>query len=336
MNTSQPLRFVDGNSNEFDIQQDISLRPRSFEEFIGQSELKHNLKVFIEASKQRGEALDHVLFYGPPGLGKTTLSQIIAIQLATEIKITSGPVLSKTGDLAAILTNLKEREVLFIDEIHRLPVAVEEVLYSAMEDFSLDLIIGEGPAARAVKISLPKFTLIGATTRLGLLSNPLRDRFGIPMKLDFYTHDELHQVLNRYAKILQLDFDTQALAELAKSARGTPRIAVRLIKRIRDFAQYQKLQTIDLPLVHTTLKSLDIDALGLDKFDRSYLNYINTHYRGGPVGIETIAAGMSEDKETIEDTIEPYLLQIGFIARTPRGRVLTEVCKQYLGRVRSA
>jgi holliday junction DNA helicase RuvB len=303
--------------------QEVVLRPQKLSEFIGQKQLKQNLKIFIDAAKSRKEALDHVLFYGPPGLGKTTLSQIISKELGVGFKQTSGPVLSKTGELAAILTNLQANDILFIDEIHRLNTAVEELLYSAMEDFCIDLIIGDGPAARTVKINLQKFTLVGATTRLGLLSNPLRDRFGIPLKLDFYDTSELQQVVTRTARILNIPISDDASLELAKCSRGTPRIAIRLLKRIRDFAEHKKQKTINLKIVQDSLISLGVDNLGLDSFDHKYLSYIIENYKGGPVGIETIAAGLSEDKDTIEDTIEPYLMQIGFVARTPRGRMLT-------------
>ncbi len=310
--------------------QEVVLRPQKLADFIGQSQLKQNLKVFIDAAKSRKESLDHVLFYGPPGLGKTTLSQIISKELGVGFKATSGPVLTKTGELAAILTNLQANDILFIDEIHRLNTSVEELLYSAMEDFCIDLIIGEGPAARTVKINLQKFTLVGATTRLGLLSNPLRDRFGIPLKLDFYDVTELQQVVKRTATILNIAISDDASHELAKCSRGTPRISIRLLKRIRDFAEHKKLKTIDLQIVQESLVSLGVDTLGLDAFDHKYLNYIVENYKGGPVGIETIAAGLSEDKDTIEDTIEPYLMQIGFIARTPRGRVISENAYKHL------
>ncbi len=306
-----------------------SLRPTRLSEFIGQGELKKNLSIFIQAANNRGEALDHTLFYGPPGLGKTTLSQIISLEMGVNIKTTSGPILSKSGDLAAILTNLDERDVLFIDEIHRLPVAVEEVLYSAMEDYSLDIVIGEGPAARTMKISLPKFTLVGATTRLGLLTNPLRDRFGIQFKLDFYSEQELVAVIAHYGRLFNISISETAAHILAKSARGTPRVAVRLVKRVRDFASFNNTTIVNEEIAAETLQSLEVDEFGLDKFDRQYIRYIHDNYQGGPVGIETIAAGMSEDKGTIEDTIEPYLLQIGFISRTPRGRVLTESCRRH-------
>jgi Holliday junction DNA helicase RuvB len=318
-----PTEFQDEKS-------EVILRPQKLSDFIGQGALKQNLKVFIEAAKQRGESLDHVIFYGPPGLGKTTLSQIVAKELQVGFKSTSGPMLSKPGDLAAILTNLKTNEILFIDEIHRLTSSVEEVLYSAMEDFTIDLVIGEGPAARAVKINLPRFTLIGATTRLGLLTNPLRDRFGIPLKLDFYSHNELQSVIIRGAELLNIAIAVDAANELAKCARGTPRIAIRLLKRIRDFASYQQTESITRELVNTSLRALGVDKVGLDGFDYKYLKYIAENYNGGPVGIETIAAGLSEDRETIEDTIEPYLMQLGFISRTPRGRVLSQNALQHM------
>jgi Holliday junction DNA helicase RuvB len=310
--------------------QEVVLRPQKLDDFIGQSQLKQNLKIFIDAAKSRKESLDHVLFYGPPGLGKTTLSQIISKELGVGFKATSGPVLTKTGELAAILTNLQANDILFIDEIHRLNTSIEELLYSAMEDFCIDLIIGEGPAARTVKINLQKFTLVGATTRLGLLSNPLRDRFGIPLKLDFYDISELQQVVKRTASILNIPIANDASLELAKCSRGTPRISIRLLKRIRDFAEFKKQKSIDLKTVQESLISLGVDNLGLDAFDHKYLNYIVENYKGGPVGIETIAAGLSEDKDTIEDTIEPYLMQIGFIARTPRGRMLSANAYEHL------
>jgi len=307
-----------------------SVRPDSLQEFIGQQQLKKNLSIFIGAAKARNEALDHVLFYGPPGLGKTTLSRIIAKELGAEMRTTSGPMLAKPGDLAAILTNLQAGDVLFIDEIHRLSSTVEEILYSAMEDFSIDIIIGDGPAARTVKIDIPRFTLVGATTRLGMLTNPLRDRFGIPMKLDFYSHDELAAVVQRSSGILGIGLDEAAAAGLAKCARGTPRIAIRLLRRVRDFANYQGDATIGKELVESALSALNIDILGLDRLDYLYLNFIAVNFDGGPVGIETIAAGLSEDRDTIEDTIEPYLMQIGFVARTARGRILTQNCINYL------
>lgn len=315
--------------NEDEIDQS-SIRPETLDEFIGQHALKKNLGIFISAAKSRNEALDHVLFYGPPGLGKTTLSKIISKELGAEMRSTAAPMLSKTGDLAAILTNLQQGDVLFIDEIHRLPAAIEEILYSAMEDFSIDIIIGDGPAARTVKIDIPKFTLVGATTRLGMLSNPLRDRFGIPMKLDFYSKEELAAVINRSSKILNISLTDDASGILANCSRGTPRIALRLLRRIRDFANYNATEFVDEDLVNTALSALNIDSLGLDRLDYLYLNFISSNFDGGPVGIETIAAGLSEDRDTIEDTIEPYLMQIGFIARTARGRVLTQNCINYL------
>ena len=308
----------------------LSLRPKKLSEFIGQNQIKGNLQIFINAAKERGDALDHVLFYGPPGLGKTTLSHIIAKEMESGIKTTSGPMLTKTGDLAAILTNLQRHDVLLIDEIHRMNSSVEELLYSAMEDMSIDVIIGEGAAARAIKINLERFTLVGATTRLGLLSSPLRDRFGIPIKLDFYSEDELNLVIKRASKLLCKEIENDALEKLAKCARGTPRIAVRLLRRIRDFADNLKSNIITNEIVNNALKALGVDSLGLNDFDYKYINYINDFYNGGPVGIETIAAGLAEDISTIEDTIEPYLMQIGFIARTPRGRELTAFCMQHL------
>jgi len=309
---------------------DSALRPKSLKDFIGQEQLKYNLNIFIKAAKLRKESLDHVLFYGPPGLGKTTLSQIVARELDVNIKVTSGPMISKTGELAAILTNLQQNDVLFIDEIHRLTPAVEELLYPAMEDYSIDLIIGEGPAARTCKINLQQFTLIGATTRMGMLSNPLRDRFGIPLKLEFYSIDELISVIKRGAALMKIAIDQDSAKELARCARGTPRIAMRLLRRVRDFVHYDNKKIIDVDVIRSALVALGIDELGLDKLDYSYLNYIAKNYKSSPVGIETIAAGLSEDKDTIEDVIEPYLMQIGFLARTPRGRVLTESCMHYL------
>lgn len=327
MMSSRDLLRMELNAEEIEPS---SLRPDSLQEFIGQHNLKSNLSIFIGAAKARGEALDHVLFYGPPGLGKTTLSRIIAKELGAEIRTTSGPMLAKTGDLAAILTNLQAGDVLFIDEIHRLSSTVEEILYSAMEDFFIDIIIGDGPAARTVKIDIPKFTLVGATTRLGMLTNPLRDRFGIPLKLDFYNHDELAQVINRNGRVLNVAIHEDAAISLAKCSRGTPRIALRLLRRVRDFANYQGDVVISKALVDSALEALSIDMLGLDGLDYRYLNFIATNFEGGPVGIETIAAGLSEDRDTIEDTIEPYLMQIGFVSRTLRGRMLTQNCVNYL------
>ena len=322
------IRIIDGKQSE----SDLSYRPSSLSDFIGQSELKKNLHIFLHAAKHRSEALDHILFYGPPGLGKTTLSSIIANELDVNIKSTSGPILSKTGDLAAILTNIQKGDVLVIDEIHRLNPAVEELLYTAMEDFAIDLIIGDGPAARTVRINLPQFTLVGATTRLGLLSNPLKDRFGIQMKIDFYSNIELEQVILRYAKILAINLREDVPFIMATRARGTPRVAIRLLRRIRDFASYEMLTQIDVELVNKAMLSLGIDELGLDLSDYKYMRYIINFYGGGPVGIETIAAGLSEDKDTIEDVIEPYLMQLGFLSRTLRGRVLTASCIEHVSK----
>lgn len=319
------------NKSELDVGLENSLRPLNLNDFIGQEETKHNLKVFLEAAKIRSESLDHTLFYGPPGLGKTTLSHIIANEMGVGFKSTSGPILSKAGDLAAILTNLQPNDVLFIDEIHRLHSTVEEVLYSAMEDFKLDIIIGEGPAARTIKIDLPKFTLVAATTRLGLLSNPLRDRFGIPLKLNFYRPDELSRIITRDAKILNVNIDDNAAFEIAKRSRGTARIAIRLLKRVRDFAIVANKKTIDKEIVDTSLDRLNIDKIGLDSSDIKYLTFIANNYHGGPVGIDTIAAALSEERDSIEDTIEPYLIQCGFLNKTPKGRTITDIAYEHLG-----
>ncbi len=310
---------------------DVALRPQSLDDFVGQAAARANLKVFVEAAKSRGEALDHVLFVGPPGLGKTTLAQIMAKELGVNFRSTSGPVIAKAGDLAALLTNLEEGDVLFIDEIHRLNPAVEEILYPAMEDFQLDLIIGEGPAARSVKIDLARFTLVAATTRLGLITNPLRDRFGIPVRLDFYTVEELEMIVRRGARILGLPMSDDGATEIARRARGTPRIAGRLLRRVRDFAHVAGAQTVDRKVANEALSRLEVDSLGLDALDRRYLSMIAMNFGGGPVGIETIAAGLSEPRDAIEDIIEPYLIQKGFIQRTPRGRVLAANAWRHLG-----
>jgi Holliday junction DNA helicase RuvB len=308
-----------------------SLRPQRLTEFVGQQQARSNLSVFIEAARARREPLDHVLFVGPPGLGKTTLAQIVARELAVNFRATSGPVIAKAGDLAALLTNLEECDVLFIDEIHRLNPAVEEILYPAMEDFQLDLIIGEGPAARSVKIDLAKFTLIGATTRAGLITNPLRDRFGIPVRLNFYSVGELEAIVNRGARVLGIGMTADGANEIARRARGTPRIAGRLLRRVRDFALVAGATAIDRAGADRALVELEVDAAGLDAMDRRYLTTIAENYGGGPVGIETIAAALSEPRDAIEEIIEPFLIQRGFLQRTPRGRLLTSHAFRHLG-----
>jgi len=326
---SEPDRIVSAAQRGEDA--DTTMRPQSLDEFVGQKAARANLKVFIEAARSRGEALDHVLFVGPPGLGKTTLAQIVARELGVNFRSTSGPVIAKAGDLAALLTNLEERDVLFIDEIHRLNPAVEEILYPAMEDYQLDLIIGEGPAARSVKIDLAKFTLVAATTRLGLLTTPLRDRFGIPVRLEFYTVDELQAIVTRGARILGLPLSEDGAEEIARRARGTPRIAGRLLRRVRDFASVAGAEKVTRQVADAALSRLEVDSLGLDQLDRRYLTMIVENFGGGPVGIETIAAALSEPRDAIEDIIEPYLIQQGFIQRTPRGRVLAAKAWKHLG-----
>jgi holliday junction DNA helicase RuvB len=327
--TTTPRRLVTADQRDDDA--DASLRPQKLADFIGQEKVRANLKIFIDAARARGEALDHVLFVGPPGLGKTTLAQIVARELGVNFRATSGPVIAKAGDLAALLTNLEPRDVLFIDEIHRLNPQVEEILYPAMEDFQLDLIIGEGPAARSVKIDLAPFTLVGATTRAGLLTNPLRDRFGIPVRLNFYTEAELELIVARGARVLGITMTADGANEIARRARGTPRIAGRLLRRVRDFAHADGAAAVDRKTADRALSALEVDAAGLDAMDRRYLSTIALNYGGGPVGVDTIAAALSEPRDAIEDIIEPYLIQKGFIQRTPRGRLLTGAAFRHLG-----
>jgi Holliday junction DNA helicase RuvB len=328
--TTTPRRLVTAERRDDDAEA-ISLRPQRLDEFIGQQQARANLSVFIEAARKRKEALDHTLFIGPPGLGKTTLAQIVARELGVNFRATSGPVIAKAGDLAALLTNLEARDVLFIDEIHRLNPAVEEILYPAMEDFQLDLIIGEGPAARSVKIDLAPFTLVGATTRAGLLTNPLRDRFGIPVRLNFYSEAELEEIVNRGARVLGIGMSPDGANEIARRARGTPRIAGRLLRRVRDFALVAGATAIDRAGADRALRELEVDAAGLDAMDRRYLAMIAENYGGGPVGIDTIAAALSEPRDAIEEIIEPFLIQKGFVQRTPRGRLLTGHAFRHLG-----
>ena len=324
-----PRRLISGEKREEDF--DASLRPQTLGDFVGQAAARDNLSVFIEAAKHRREALDHVLFVGPPGLGKTTLAQIVARELGVNFRSTSGPVIAKAGDLAALLTNLEDRDVLFIDEIHRLNPAVEEILYPAMEDYQLDLIIGEGPAARSVKIDLAKFTLVAATTRLGLLTTPLRDRFGIPIRLNFYTVEELEFIVRRGARLMGLAITEEGANEIARRSRGTPRIAGRLLRRVRDFAVVAGKAAIDRDIADKALIRLEVDRAGLDQLDRRYLDVIAVSFNGGPVGIETIAAALSEPRDAIEEIVEPYLIQQGFVQRTPRGRLLTQGAFRHMG-----
>ncbi len=310
---------------------DVALRPDKLTDFIGQETLRDNLRVFIDAAKGRGQAMDHVLFFGPPGLGKTTLAQIVAHELGVGFRGTSGPVIARAGDLAALLTNLQPHDVLFIDEVHRLNPAVEEILYPAMEDFQLDLVIGEGPAARSVKIDLPPFTLIGATTRSGLITRPLRERFGIPLRLQFYAVEELAAIVNRAARKMNLSITDDGAREIAKRSRGTPRVAGRLLRRVRDFAAVAKAAAITATIADKALMRLEVDGRGFDAMDRRYLSMIAEHYAGGPVGVETLAAALSEQRDVLEEVIEPYLIQQGLLQRTPRGRMMTETGYKHLG-----
>jgi Holliday junction DNA helicase RuvB len=312
---------------------DIALRPKTLDDFVGQRQLRENLRVFISAACDRAEPLDHVLFHGPPGLGKTTLAQIVARELGVGFRATSGPVIAKAGDLAAILTNLEPRDVLFIDEIHRLSPAVEEVLYPAIEDFKLDLVIGEGPAARSVRIDLPPFTLIGATTRSGLITRPLRERFGIPLRLDFYEPAELESIISRGAGLMDMTLTKDGAAEIARRARGTPRVAGRLLRRVRDFASVDQVAAVDAPAADAALSRLEVDGRGLDAMDRRYLLCIAQHYGGGPVGVETLSAALSEERDAIEEVIEPFLIQQGLLQRSPRGRMVTEEGFRHIGMV---
>lgn len=324
-------RIISSSYSEEDTAVEVSLRPKTLDEYVGQEKVKENLKIYIEAAKQRGEMLDHVLLYGPPGLGKTTLASVISNEMGVNIRITSGPAIEKQGDLAALLTNLNDNDILFIDEIHRLQRSVEEVLYPAMEDFFLDIIIGKGPSARSIRLPLNKFTLIGATTRAGQLSTPLRDRFGVIFKLDLYTKEELADIVIRSAKLLEIGIDGSGAVEIASRSRGTPRIANRLLKRVRDFAQVRGDGFIDKEIADYALSKLEIDYLGLDNVDRRMLETIMKFYDGGPVGLDTLAATVGEEAITLEDVYEPYLMQIGFLSRTPRGRCVTKLAYEHLG-----
>ncbi len=310
---------------------ETTLRPNQFEDYIGQEKTKRNLEIFIEAARIRGDALDHVLFYGPPGLGKTTLANIIASEMGANIKSTSGPVIEKSGDLAAILTNLKKGDILFIDEIHRLSNVIEEILYSAMEDYNLDIMIGQGPSARSIKLELPPFTLVGATTRAGLLTSPLRDRFGVVHRLDYYSPKELETIITRSSSILKIEIHPEGAGEIARRSRGTPRISNRLLKRVRDYAQVKANGVITKDVAQKSLEMMEVDHFGLDKMDHKLMLTLIEKFKGGPVGVESLAASISEEKDTIEDVLEPYLMQSGFIQRTPRGRIATEIAYQHFG-----
>lgn len=324
-------RIITSQLNDEERRYEASLRPTTFDEYVGQGRIKENLKIFVEAARQRNDALDHVIFYGPPGLGKTTLAYIIAKELGTNIKITSGPAIEHAGDLAALLTNLHEKDILFIDEIHRLHPAVEEILYPAMEDFKLDIIIGQGPSARSIRLDLPRFTLIGATTRAGLITSPLRERFGIINRLDFYTASELEEIVKRSAKILDISIDQDGAREIAERSRGTPRIANRLLKRVRDFAQIRGDGRIRIDAAKAALSAMEVDEKGFDQMDRRLLLTIIEKFGGGPVGIETLAAALHEEKDTLEDVYEPYLIQGGYLDRTPRGRLATALAFRHFG-----
>jgi len=324
-------REMDSGANDLEVQYETSLRPASFQEYVGQSKIKKNLSIFMEAARMRQEPLDHAFFYGPRGLGKTTLASIISTEMGSNLKSTSGPVIEKSGDLAALLTNLKKGDILFIDEIHRLSKIIEEILYPAMEDFSLDIMIGQGPSARSVKLELPPFTLIGATTRAGQLTSPLRDRFGIVHRLDYYSTEELEQILERSGRLLNIEMNPEGRGEIARRSRGTPRIANRLLRRVRDYAQVKADGVITLAVAKNALEMMEIDEKGLDKMDHQLLRTLIDKFNGGPVGVDTLASAISEERETIEDVYEPYLIQCGYLNRTPRGRVATQSAYQHFG-----